>query len=160
MPKNYQKITLNGVKKSFKIFFLKNFPEKTFREKLSGQTFLKNFTEKPSGKNFPEKNILKKLSKKKIPGKTFRFNLPTLFIRKKIWKAFPKNFPKYFYIASPKNFPENFPKKLYRKTFHPKFQDKLALKLPWKTFLEKLSRFPCQTFTDTGGQVVRVLSNL
>ena len=127
-------LKIKWCKKIFQNFFFKNFPEKTFRAKLLGKTFWKKFPEKLSGKNFPEKTFWKKLSRKKLSGKTFRLNLPTLFIRKKIWKAFPKNFPNIFlYCFSEKLF-WKLSKKLYRKTFHPKFQDKHALKLPWKLF--------------------------
>ena len=114
LPKNYQKITSNGVKKSFRIFFSKRFPEKTFRKKLSGKIFPakklsgKIFRKKLSGKKIPEKNFWKKLS-----GKTFRLNFLKLFFKKrKFWKAFPKNFPKFFYIASRKNFLKTFQKNI------------------------------------------------
>ena len=142
MPKNYQKNHFKWCKKNLSEFFFqkfsrkklsgKNFPEKNFPEK----TFRKNFPEKLSGKNIPEKTFRKKLC-----GKTFRLNFLTFFFWKKNLESISKKLSEIFYIASQKKlFLKLSKKKLSRKTFHPKFQDKLALKLPWKNFLEQLSR--------------------
>ena len=91
MPKNYQKITSNGVTQ---IFFTKTFQkkilEKTLRKKLSGKTFRKKLSgNKHARKNFPEK--------------TFRKNFPvklsdTFFLEKKNLESISKKIVRNFFL--------------------------------------------------------------